>query len=65
MALTAVHRQAKARRIAELYARDQAELDKLLLQFGPAHKRALLERLRPHLKFEPKPLPAHHLLHLE
>jgi hypothetical protein len=52
-------REAKARRVAELYARDQAKLDKLLAQFGPAHKQAMLERLRPHLKFEPKPLPDH------
>ena len=55
----------KAQRVAQNYAHSQAELDKLLAQFGPAHRRAMLERLRPHLKFSPRELPREFHLHLD
>lgn len=44
----------KAQRAARLYAQDQAALDKLLRQFSPARRAQILERLRPHLTFNPK-----------
>jgi len=55
----------KAKRIADSYIKDQDSLDKILAQFSPAHRSHVLERLRPHLTFEPKPLDPQYLLHLK
>jgi hypothetical protein len=54
--ITAPHRtdEMKAKYAADTYAKTQEELDVLLGQF--ANKHAILDRLRPHLQFEPLPL---------
>jgi hypothetical protein len=51
-----VHRtpEMKAQRIAQDLVRSQADLDDLLRQFSPAHHAGIIERLKPHLEFEPK-----------
>jgi hypothetical protein len=34
----------------------QGHLDELLSQFSPQHHAGIIERLKPHLEFEPNPL---------
>jgi hypothetical protein len=46
----------KAKYAADQYARTQEDLDTLLGQFGPADAQSILDQLRPHLTFEPKPI---------
>ncbi len=48
--------EMKARRGAKEHARTQEDLNRLLRQFSPVHRAGLLERLRPHLEFEPEQL---------
>lgn len=46
--------EMKAQQAAERI-HTQDHLDELLRQFSPVHHAGLIERLRPHLKFEPEP----------
>ncbi|MGA3015934.1 MAG: hypothetical protein ABSF62_02360 [Bryobacteraceae bacterium] len=46
--------EIKARRVAARI-RSQRHLDALLRQFTPAHHAGIIERLKPHLPFEPRP----------
>jgi len=46
----------KAKYAADRYAKSQEELDELLSQFPRESRQGLLDRLTPHLTFEPGPL---------
>ena len=50
--------EMKARHVAHKHVRSQEDLDKLLRQFSRDRRARILERLRPHLEFEPAALPA-------
>ena len=56
--MTHPHRtpEMRAKYAADEYARNQKELDTLLWQFHPAERQSILDRLKPHLTFEPLPL---------
>jgi hypothetical protein len=56
--MTHPHRthEMKAKYAADRFARSQEELDTLLSQFPLENRQRLLERLAPHLTFEPSPL---------
>jgi hypothetical protein len=56
--MTPPHRTPEmiAKYAADTHARSQEELDTLLAQFGPAYAQSILDRIKPHLTFEPKPL---------
>ena len=46
----------KAKYAADNFATNQKDLDTLLSQFDPAYRQEILDRLTPHLTFEPEPL---------
>jgi hypothetical protein len=52
--MRAPHRtpEMKAQYAAQRHARTPEDLDRLLRQFSPERRPAILERLRPHLGFE-------------
>ena len=54
--ITGPHRteEMKAKYVADTYAKTQGDLDTLLGQF--ANKQVILDQLRPHLQFDPRPL---------
>jgi hypothetical protein len=56
--MTTPHRtpEMKAKYAADEHVRSQKELDELLTQFLPEHRQTILDRLTPHLTFEPEPL---------
>jgi hypothetical protein len=47
----------KAQSAAKRHARTPEELDRLLRQFSPERRPAILERLRAHLSFDPDSAP--------
>jgi hypothetical protein len=46
----------KAQYAARRHAPTQEHLDRMLRQFSRERRAAILDRLRPHLNFEPRPL---------
>lgn len=56
-----VHRtpEIKAQSMAHRYVKTQQQLDELLRQFSPVHHAGIIERLRPHLDFEPQQSSGH------
>jgi len=56
--ITPPHRtpEMKAKYAADNFATNQKDLDTLLSQFDPAYRQEILDRLTPHLTFEPEPL---------
>ena len=55
--MTPPHRtpEMKAISAAGRHARTQDDLDTLLAQIAAPYRQTILERLKPHLSFEPKP----------
>jgi hypothetical protein len=56
--MTPPHRTPEviAKYAADEHARTQEDLNKLLSQFGQEYRQEIIDRLRPHLTFEPEPL---------